>query len=328
MATMRAVSIIEGQDGPTLEVISAPRPEPGEGQILIQVVAAGLNRADLRRTQAHFAVDGPVIAGLEVSGRVAALGPGVTGYAIGEGVAAMAPGGYADFAIADEAATLKVPQGVSFDAAAALAVWYQTAHDALISAGRFTPGDTVLITAAKSGVGLATAQCAKALGAGRVIGTVRSEDPRLADAGFDAVLSGEPGTLADQVMTQTGGHGADVTIDMVGAGLVPALMDAAALGGRIVSVGRMGGFNDTVDFDKLALRRLSLIGVTFRTRTRDQKRAVRDAMLRDLSPHLSSGRIAPVIDRAFPLHKALAAQDYMRANQHFGKVILTTGSEE
>ncbi len=327
MATMRAVAIVEGDDGPTLETVSAPRPEPAEGQVLVKVEAAGLNRADLRRTQAHYRVSGPVIAGLEVAGRVVETGSGVDAFRPGDRVAAMAPGGYAEYAAADEASTLRVPEGVEFVPAAALAVWYQTAHDALVTAGNFKAGDTVLIAAAKSGVGLAAAQCARAMGAAVVLGTARRPDDRLRGVGFDRVLPGDAGALADSVTAMTGGHGADVVLDMVGAGMVPALMEAAALGGRIVSVGRMGGFCQTVDFDKLALRRLSLVGVTFRTRSREEKRAVRDAMLRDLSSHLSEGRIVPVIDRVFPLAAALEAQERMRANRHFGKIVLSTSAE-
>lgn len=328
MAAARAVAIIDGDDGPSLRMVCVDPPVPGDGQVQIKVAAAGVNRADLRRTQAHFDVAGPVVAGLEVAGRVSAIGPGVDGLKPGDRVAAMAPGGYAEFAVADEVSTLKIPDGVPFERAAALAVWYQTAHDALVTAGRFRAGDAVLITAAKSGVGLAAAQCARALGAGPIIGTVRNDDDRLSGIGFDAIHTGPPDTLDDAVRRETDGRGADVVIDMVGAGMVPALMDAAALGGRIVSVGRMGGFHADVDFDKLALKRLSLIGVTFRTRTRDDKRRVRDATLADLAGPLSDGRIQPVLDRVFPLEEALAAQEHMRANKHFGKVVLSTGLED
>ena len=112
---------------------------------------------------------------------------------------------------------------------------------------------------------------------------------------------------------------------MVGSGILDALMDAAALGGRIVSVGRMGGFHDSIDLDKLALKRLSLVGVTFRTRNRRSKAAVRDAMMRDLGRHLENGTIVPPIDRVFPLAEALVAQEHMKANKHFGKVVLAVG---
>ena len=109
---------------------------------------------------------------------------------------------------------------------------------------------------------------------------------------------------------------------MVGAGILDALMDATALGGRIVSVGRMGGFHDQIDLDKLALRRISLVGVTFRTRSRADKAAVRDAMMRDLWSLLESGAISPPVDRVYALAEALEAQEHMKANRHFGKVVL------
>ncbi|MYF90188.1 MAG: zinc-binding dehydrogenase [Boseongicola sp. SB0676_bin_33] len=321
---MNAIVVVTGPEGPTLELATVPVPTPGPTQVLIRVSASGLNRADLRRTQAHFKVSGPVVAGLEVAGEIIECGAEVAGLQVGDNVAAMAPGGYAEFAVAEDVSAIKVPADMPPEQAAALATWYMTAHDAMVTAGKFRRGDAVLVTAAASGIGIATAQIARAMGAGVLIGSVRSpkDNAAFAGLGWDAVSAGAPEDIRTCVATATNERGVDVVIDTVGSGILDALMDATALGGRIVSVGRMGGFHDQIDLDKLALRRISLVGVTFRTRDRAQKAAVRDAMMRDLWRLLESGAIVPPVDRIFALKEALAAQEHMKANKHFGKVVL------
>jgi len=328
-AEMKAIVVVAGADGPTLELASLSVPAPGPTQVLIRVSAAGLNRADLRRTQAHFKVAGPVVAGLEVAGEVIACGAEVEGLAPGDRVAAMAAGGYAEYAVAEDVSAIRVPRDIPAETAAALATWYMTAHDALVSAGGFAPGASVLVTAAASGIGIATAQIARVMGAGRLIASVRRprDEPEFAALGWDRVIGGGPDDIRAGVARATGGKGADVVVDMVGGGLLDALMDATALGGRIVSVGRMGGLHDRIDLDKLALRRIALVGVTFRTRDRAAKAAVRDAMMRDLWPLLEQGAIVPPVDRVFPLSEALDAQEHMKANRHFGKVVLAVGRD-
>ena len=321
---MKAIIVAEGADGPTLRTATVPVPTPGSTQVLIRVLASGLNRADLRRTQAHFKVSGPVVAGLEVAGDVVACGREVEGLKPGDHVAAMAAGGYAEYAVAEDVSTIRVPAGMPSTRAAAVATWYMTAHDALVTTGGYTGSASVLVTAAASGIGIATAQIARAMGAGMLIGSVRrpKDNPAFAALGWDRIIGGEPDDIRSGVAEATGKNGADIVVDMVGAGILDALMDATAIGGRIVSVGRMGGFHDRVDLDKLALKRLSLVGVTFRTRDRPTKAAVRDAMLSDLWPLLEDGAIVPPVDSVFPLEEALEAQEYMRANRHFGKVVL------
>ena len=192
--SMQAVVVVEGADGPTLELASAPVPAPSPTQVLIRVAASGLNRADLRRTQAHFKISGPVVSGLEVAGEVVACGTEVDGFSIGDQVAAMAPGGYAEFAVAEDVSTIRVPAGMPAEKAAALSTWYMTAHDALVTAGQFRKGDAVLITAAASGIGIATVQIARAMGAGAVFGSVRKpkDSPAFAALGWDRLIAGAP----------------------------------------------------------------------------------------------------------------------------------------
>ena len=165
-AEMYAIAVVDGAEGPTLEMMTVPVPEPGPTQVQIRVKAAGLNRADLRRTQAHFKVAGPVIAGLEVAGEVVSCGAEVAWLNPGDQVAAMAAGGYAEYAVAEDASAIRVPADMPAEQAAALSTWYMTAHDALVTAGGFTEGGSVLVTAAASGIGIATAQIARAMGVG------------------------------------------------------------------------------------------------------------------------------------------------------------------
>lgn len=324
---MNAIVVVDSADGPTLERARIPVPAPGPTQVQVRVDAAALNRADLRRTQAHFKVSGPVVAGLEITGEVVACGADVVGFGRGDRVAAMAAGGYAEYAVAEDVSTIRIPADMPAEQAAAVSTWYMTAHNALVTAGGFTTGKSVLVTAGASGIGIATAQIARALDAETVIASVRrpKDNPGFAALGWDSVIGSDPEDIRQGVAAATDDCGVDVVVDMVGAGVLDAVMDATALGGSIVSVGRMGGFHDRIDLDKLALRRISLIGVTFRTRSRAEKAAVRDAMIQDLWPLLESGAVSPPVDRVFLLSDALAAQEYMKTNAHFGKVVLRVG---
>lgn len=324
-AVVKAVAVGGEGASATLDLIDMDTPVAGEHQVLVKVFASGLNRADLRRTRQHFKQSvGPQIAGLEFAGEVVEVGPGAVGVQRGDRVAAMAPNAYAEYALADARTLLSVPDNVDWPEAAAIPTWYMTAHNALVTEGGFAAGMSVLVTAAPSGVGIATIQIARLLGAQRIVGTSssRSKADRLNQIGLTDLVEPSDMPLGERVRELTGGKGAEIVIDMVGSGLLGELVDAVALGGRIISVGRMGGFTDTIDLDKLALKRLRLTGVTFRTLDVAGKSNLRDATLRDLGAALSSGALRPIVDRTFPLSEASAAQDYMKENRHFGKVVL------
>jgi NADPH:quinone reductase-like Zn-dependent oxidoreductase len=239
---------------------------------------------------------------------------------------AMCPGAYAERALFDCRTALRVPDGLSWPMAAAIPTWFLTAHDALITNGRMARGEAVLVQAVASGIGLASVQVAKAMGAGLVLGTSRSTE-KLAriksELGLDVAIDAGSENFVACTREATGGEGADVIIDNVGASVFDGNIEALALGGRLVGVGRLGGKTAAIDLDLLALKRLSLIGVTFRTRTIAQKAAVGQSAMRDLAPLIEAGTLCPIIDRTYPLAEALAAQDYMRSNRHFGKIVLT-----
>ena len=324
---MKAVLVVPGPSGPTLELQDVPAPVAGATELLVRVRGAGLNRADLRRTQSHFASTGGAhIAGLEMAGEVIGVGSAVKGWVVGDRVMAMANACYAEQAVVDYRIALRAPKQLSWIEAAGLPTVYLTAHDALATAGGLVRGGTVLVQGVTSGVGIVAVQLAKALGASQVFGTARSTARfgRLAALGMDQGIDAKTQDVVAAVSQNTGGRGVDVIVDMIGGGALTANVACSAIPGRIVSVGRLGGMTDTVDLNELARKRISLVGVTFRTRSIEDKRKLNERFMVDLGAQLADGRLRPIIDRTYPLSEALAAQDYMASNAHFGKIVLET----
>lgn len=321
---MKAVVVVPGPKGPTLELQDVSAPVPGASELLVRVRGAGLNRADLRRVQSHFATSGPQVAGLEMAGEVIGMGGEVKGWKVGDRVMGMTHGCYAEQAVVDYRVALKVPTQLSWAEAGGLPTVYLTAHDALVTAGGLTRGGAVLVQGVTSGVGIVSVQLAKALGASLVIGTSRSTArfERLAALGMDHGIDSKTQDVVTLVNQHTSGRGVDVVVDMIGGGALAANVASSAIPGRIVSVGRLGGMTDTVDLNELARKRVSLVGVTFRTRSIADKQKLNERFMADLGAQLSDGRLRPIIDRTYPLAQALAAQEYMASNAHFGKIVL------
>jgi NADPH2:quinone reductase len=322
---MKAAVIVAGDKGPTLAIRDVPEPKAGPFDLLIAVKAIALNRADLARGGAAGPNGELPIGGMEVAGEVVGLGEKATGFAIGDRVMSMTRNAYAEKAVADCRVALKVPAHMSWAQAAATPTALLTVHDALVTNGRFKAGDAVLIQGVAAGVGIAAVQMAKALGASVVMGTSRNEDKltRLRDLGLDVGIVSGRDDVAALCKKATGGQGVQVILDNIGAGVTAQNLESAAIMGRIVSIGRLGGKVDEIDLDKVALKRLSLIGVTFRTRNDAEKAAITRAAAADLGAALEAGKLDPLLDRSFPLDEALAAQDYMKSNAHLGKVVLT-----
>jgi NADPH2:quinone reductase len=308
-----------------LQIRDLPIPRPKPSEILVRVRAAGLNRADLsaaRRSPSPGAPETPV--GIDWAGEVVEAGAMVEGFKPGDQVMCYGSGGYAEYAVADSGRTLPIPEGMSFEQAATLPVALLTMHNALITRGRLTAGESVLILGASSGVGLMGLQIAKHKGARLVIGTSTHEArrKRLHEFGADVALdTGDP-AWAERVLEATDAKGVDLVIDMISGGLINACMRATALRGRIVNVGRLGGTRGEFDFDLHAMRRIEYIGVTFRTRTLEEVRQVVRDMRADIWDAVSAGRLRLPVDRVFPLDEAAAAQEHMRTNGHFGKILL------
>ena len=309
-----------------LELRDIPQPKPQPFQILVKVKAAGLNRADLaasRGSGGHGTVGGTV--GIDWAGEVVEAGPDVKGgFKPGDRVMCAGSGGYAEYAVADWGRVVPVPSDMSFEDAATLPVALGTMHGALVTNGRLKRGESVLIQGASSGVGLMAMQIAKLLGAKLVIGTSTNAGrrARLKDFGADLAVDTSDAKWTDQVLEATGGAGVNLMIDQVSGALMNASMRATAILGRIVNVGRLGGGKAEFDFDLHANRRIAYIGVTHRTRSVDELREETRAMWADLVDAVKAKKLALPIDKVFPLDEAKAAQEYMRANKHFGKILL------
>jgi len=309
-----------------LEVRDIPQPQPKPFELLVKVKAAGLNRADLaaaRGSGGHGKVGGGV--GIDWAGEVVEVGSETKGgFKPGDRVMCAGSGGYAEYAVCDWGRVVAIPDDMSFEHAATLPVALGTMHDALVTNGHLKPGQSVLIQGASSGVGLMALQIAKLLGVKLVIGTSTNaaRRARLSDFGADLAVDTSDPKWPDLVLDATGGRGVDIIVDQISGALINASMRATAIRGRIVNVGRLGGGKAEFDFDLHANRRINYIGVTHRTRSVDELREETRAMWADLADAVRSKKLSLPIDRTFPLTEAKAAQEYMRANRHFGKILL------
>ncbi|MGF7206583.1 NADPH2:quinone reductase [Skermanella aerolata] len=320
-------AIVLGDGGVALGDAPVPQPKPAE--VLVRVRACSLNRADLIVTsgRSHGTIGGPgTIPGLEWAGEVIETGAEVPpGIKPGDRVMCTGSGGYAEYAVADWGRIAPVGTELSFEEAATLPLALQTMHDAIVTNGRLSAEESVLIQGASSGVGLMGLQIAKLMGAAVVIGTARDAGrrARLQEFGADLALDPSDPEWPGQALSATGGKGVDVIVDHVSAGVMNQNMQAAAVLGRIVNVGRLGGFKGEFDFDLHALKRISYIGVTFRTRSVEEVRTINRLMREDLWDAVTAGRLRLPIDRTFPLDQAADALAYMRSNGHFGKIVMT-----
>ncbi|MFM8548798.1 MAG: zinc-binding dehydrogenase [Betaproteobacteria bacterium] len=328
---MQAAVVVDEAGSKRLELREAPLPVIAEGELLVRVRAAGLNRADLAMNVGHFRNAGATLAaaipGVEFAGEVVEMGPAVRGFAPGDRVMAMGQGAFAEFARIDHRLAMRAPHTVDWAHAATAPVALMTAHDALITRAGLQRGESVLIQAASSGVGIIATQIARLRGARPVMGTSSSATKlaALTSAGLspDIGIDTSKQDTVEAVMAATADRGADVIIDMVAGKTLGIHLRAAAIRGRIVCVGRMGGARAELDFDLLALRRLSLIGVTFRTRTIDEIADIVAAASAEVLPEVVAGRLHWPIDKEFSLAQVAQAYQWMRSNSHLGKLVLT-----
>jgi NADPH:quinone reductase len=317
---------VASENGLVMRDVEQPRPKPNE--VLVKVKAAGLNRADLGVARGH--PHGPnsgigARVGIEWAGEVVEAGAEATGHKPGDRVMCSGNGGYAEFAVADYGRVSAMPAGMSFEQAAVLPVALATLHNALVTAGRLKKGESVMIQGASSGVGLMGLQIAKLMGAKLVVGssTDAARRGRLAEFGADLAVDTRDASWPDQVLKATDGKGVDLVVDMLSGPVVTQTMRATAILGRIVNVGRLAGTKAEFDFDLHALRRIDYIGVTFRTRSLEEVREITRRMRADLWDAVTAGKLSLPIDRSFSLDQAPQAQEHMRANKHFGKILLT-----
>ena len=317
---------VVGENGLEIKDIAEPKPAPNE--VLIRVRACGLNRADamVASGMSHGRDGGPgTVPGIEYVGEVVETGAEVGNVKIGDRVMCTGTEGWGEYATADWGRTIPIPaNNMTWAQAATLPVGLQTMHNAAVTAGRMKAGDAVMIQGASTGVGIMGMQIAKAMGAKLVIGSSTNPErrARLTEFGADlAVDSTDPGWV-DQVLDATGGNGVDLIVDQISGYVANQNMAATKILGRIVNVGRLGGFTGEFNFDLHALRRIDYIGVTFRTRSVEEVRDIVAAMKEDLWDAVEAGELTLPIDREFAFDDAAEAVEYMKANKHFGKIVL------
>ena len=321
---MKAVVVTE--EGVRVQNVETPKPK--ENEVLVKVIACGLNRADLVVADggAHGASGGPgTIVGMEFSGEIIELGSNVRNYSIGDRVMCSGTSAWAEYAIADHGRVIKIPNNnMDYLKASTYPIALATMHNAIITAGNFAKGQSVLIQGASSGVGLMGLQISKYLGAKIVIGTSTKPDKfeKLKSIGADLVLNSKDPDWVDQVLSATDNKGVDLIIDQLSGYTVNQNMMATKVKGKIVNVGRLAGGITEFNCDLHALRRINYEGVTFRTRSIQEIRDVYSNMWNDFEKIVVSGELSLPIEKVFDFNDVGKALDYMRENQHFGKLVL------
>jgi putative PIG3 family NAD(P)H quinone oxidoreductase len=325
---MHAVVITEPGGPDVLKVTEVPDPLPGPGEVLIDIVAAGVNRADLMQRQGLYPPPpgAPPYLGLECSGRVAALGEGTAGWNLGDEVCALlGGGGYAEKVAVPAGQLLPVPSGVTLTDAAGLPEVACTVHANVFQQARLQPGETFLVHGGASGIGTIAIQMARAHGA-RVACTAGTPAKleRCQELGADLAINYTEDDFVDAVRGFTGGNGADVILDIMGAAYLERNVSALATGGRLAVIGSQGGSRAELDLGMLLTKRASVQASTLRARPPAQKAVVVSAVSENVWPLISAGSVRPVIDRVLPLAEAPEAHRLIEAGAHVGKILLAT----
>ena len=324
--TMWAVII---EDDQPLKLGDVAKPECGTNDVLVEVMTAGLNRADLvqRRGMYPPPPGASQIMGLECSGIIAQVGAGITDWAVGDRVCAlMAGGGYAEYALVDQGALFAMPDGMTFEQAGALPEVMMTVWANVFDRCAFKAGETLLVHGGTSGIGTMAIQMAKHAGAGKIIITAGSDEKCASAKALGADIAINYRTEDFEAIVREAG-GADVILDMVGADYVQKNISAAKVGGRICNIAYMNGAAVEVNLMPLMLKRLILTGTTLRARPDSDKKRIRDAVLHDFWGAVEAGTIKPVVDTVYPFDQAEAAQAHMTKGGHTGKILLSRGQD-
>ena len=324
---MTVIEIAEPGGPEVLVPAERPLPEPGVGELLVRVAAAGVNRPDVFQRQGSYppppgASD---IPGLEIAGTVAALGPGAEGWRIGDAVCALVTGGgYAEYCAAPTAQCLAVPEGFDMVKAAALPETHFTVWENVFRRGRLEGGERLLVHGGSSGIGTTAIQIAHARGA-RVFATAGSAEKCAAceKLGAERAINYREEDFVEVVKDLTGGEGVDVVLDMVGGDYIARDIKALRPEGRLVFIAFLGGSKAEINFLPVMMKRLSIMGSTLRARGVEEKGAIAEDLRREVWPLLDAGRIAPVIDSTYPLAEAAQAHARMESSAHIGKIVLS-----
>jgi putative PIG3 family NAD(P)H quinone oxidoreductase len=324
---MRAVTIREPGGPDVLEWSEVPALRPGPGEVLVDVAASAVNRADCLQRQGNYPPPpgASQILGLECSGRVAALGDGVSGWTVGDEVCALlAGGGYAEQVVVPAGQLLPRPDGVDLVDAAALPETACTVWSNVFMLAGLQPHETLLVHGGASGIGTTAIQLAKALGA-RVAVTAGSADKleRCRQLGADVLVNYRDEDFVDAVRKATDGAGADVVLDIMGAAYLPRNVDVLATEGRLVVIGLQGGRKGELDLGKLLAKRAAVLATVLRARPVAEKSAIVASVREHVWPLVADGRLRPVVDRRLPMAQAAEAHRVVEAGEHVGKVLLT-----
>ncbi|MDG4794604.1 NAD(P)H-quinone oxidoreductase [Micromonospora sp. WMMD1082] len=325
---MRAITVLEPGGPDVLTWSEVPEPEAGQGEVVLEVRATAVNRADLLQRQGHYPPPpgAPAYLGLECSGVVSATGPGVTGVRVGDQVCALlAGGGYAERVVVPAGQLLPVPAGVDLVDAAALPEVACTVWSNVVQVARLAAGETLLVHGGGSGIGTFAIQLGAALDA-TVVATARAgKHHRLRELGADHLVDYREQDFVEEVRRVTDGRGADVVLDIMGASYLGRNVAALAADGRLVVIGMQGGRRGELDLGALLAKRGTVAATALRSRPLEQKAAIVRGVREQVWPLVEAGRVRPVVDRRLPITEAADAHRLVESNEHVGKVLLTVG---
>jgi len=326
---MKVIDVPQPGGPEALVLVERPVPQPAPGEVLIEVAAAGLNRADILQRRGLYPTPpgAPSHPGLEVAGTIAAIGADVTEFKVGDAVCALLQGGgYAEYCCVDAGQVLPIPGSLDMIEAASLPEAMFTVWSNVFGFGRLQPGETLLVHGGSSGIGVAAIQLAAALGH-TVFATAGSADKcRFCESlGARRAIDYKSEDFVAEIAKQTGGRGVNVVFDMVGGSYVPRNLQVLATEGRLVIIATQGGMKGEIDVLRIMLQRLVITGSTLRPRSVEFKRAIRDQLLEKVWPLIAAGRVRPIVDSVFALAEASKAHARMESSEHKGKIILTLG---
>ncbi|PIE43757.1 MAG: NAD(P)H-quinone oxidoreductase [Gammaproteobacteria bacterium] len=323
---MKFIDLTEFGAAEVLTLATGDAPEPKQGEVLVDVTAAGVNRPDVVQRQGHYPAPpgASPILGLEVAGEIIQLGKGVANWQVGDKVCALANGGgYAQQVAVPASQCLPIPQGFSMVEAAAVPETFFTVWSNVFDRCGLTSGETFLVHGGASGIGTTAIQMAVAMGA-RVFTTAGSDEKcRVCESlGAEKAINYRSDDFVAELKTILGKRGIDVTLDMVGGDYIARNIKIAAMDGRIVNIAYLSGSVAEVNFMQVMLKRLTLTGSTLRPQSEHTKALIAENLRTNIWPYLESGKIRPVIAETFPLSKAAEAHRLMELSQHIGKIVL------
>ena len=326
---MRSYWMQMNEGGSRLELRDSPVPEPGPRQLLLRMRSASLNRGEFLHGGLHGQVGSWKAIGGEGAGEVAAIGAEVSGFDVGDRVMGRCAGAFSEYALIEEAEAMHIPPGVSDEVAASVPMTFLVAFDMLVLQGRLQPGEWLLINGVSSGVGVASLQLGKALGA-QVIGTSGSQPKldQLQPLGLDLGLCTRGADFAPAVLQATEGRGANLVVNTVGGTVFAENLRAMAFEGRLATVGYVDGVvRAELDLEALHAKRLTLFGVSNKLRSKAQRAAAVPRFVAEVLPLIAAGRIQPRIDAVMDFQQLPAAKQRMEAGTHTGKIVLSMPSD-